>query len=115
MPGNMTSIEILSRLRQLNVGVRLGGDRLFLDAPKGVLTDDLLAAQNPAETDSFVRRDHVVSDLEQASPLTAAIPEPPQADLPFGFLRYAAPGTLPVLAVNPPALAPVENRPPPAA
>jgi hypothetical protein len=79
------------------------------------VTDDLLAAQNPAETDSFVRRDHVVSDLEQASPLTAAIPEPPQADLPFGFLRYAAPGTLPVLAVNPPALAPVENRPPPAA
>jgi hypothetical protein len=79
------------------------------------VTDDLLAAQNLAETDSLVRRDHVVSDLEQASPLTAEIPDPPQADLPFGFLRFAAPGTLPVLAVNPPALAPIENRPPPTA
>jgi amino acid adenylation domain-containing protein len=39
----MTPIEILGRLRQLNIGVRLGGDRLLLDAPKGVLTDDLLA------------------------------------------------------------------------
>lgn len=79
------------------------------------VTDDLLAAQNLAETDSFVRRDHMPGDQQQASPLYAEIPDPPQADLPFGFLRFAAPGTLPVLAVDPPALAPVENRPPPAA
>lgn len=79
------------------------------------VTDDLLAAQNLAETDSLVRRDHVVSHQQHASPLSAEILEPPVTDLPFGFLRSAAPGTLPVLPANPPALAPVENRPPPAA
>src|ERR1700734_1564380 len=57
MPGNMTSIEILNRLRQLNVGVRQGGGRLLLDAPKGVLTDDLLAelSRQKAEIISFLR------------------------------------------------------------
>ena len=51
MPGNMTPIEILRRLRQLNVGVRLGGDRLLLDAPKGVLTDDLMAELSRQKTE----------------------------------------------------------------
>jgi amino acid adenylation domain-containing protein len=57
MSGNMTPVEILTRLRQLNVGVRLNGDRLLLDAPKGALTDDLLAelSHQKAAVMSFLR------------------------------------------------------------
>jgi hypothetical protein len=104
---------------------RAGGDRrtqvvalallILILFPVISVTDDLLAAQNPAETDSTARRDHADFALQQASALTASLPEPQAADLPFGFLRYAAPGTIPLLPVNPPALDPIENRPPPVA
>lgn len=79
------------------------------------VTDDLIAAQNPAETDTLVRKDHVVCALRQVSPLIVALPSPSVADLPFGFLRSAAPGTITPLPIDPPALSPVENRPPPVA
>jgi hypothetical protein len=79
------------------------------------VTDDLMAARNPAETDTCVRRNYADCVLQQAQPLTAGLPEARAAELPFVFLRYATPGTLPVLTKSTPALAPIENRPPPAA
>jgi hypothetical protein len=79
------------------------------------VTDDLLAAQNPAETDSCVRRDQVTCFLQQVSLVAAGLPEVPAADPSVGCARLGAPGALPALVVNSPALAPIENRPPPAA
>jgi len=79
------------------------------------VTDDLVAAQNPAETDSCVRRDHAAVNVNSAFPAAFGLPEPLLADLPFGFLRVAAPGTLPAAANASPALEPIESRPPPAA
>jgi hypothetical protein len=79
------------------------------------VTDDLLAAQNPAETDSCVRRDYAAQLLQQISPFAVGLPEPAVAELPFGFLRSASASAVPVLIVNSPALAPIENRPPPTA
>ncbi|MGA2675081.1 MAG: hypothetical protein ABSE99_17840 [Terracidiphilus sp.] len=79
------------------------------------VTDDLLAAQNPAETDSCVRRDHMVANANSTFPAAATLPEPLLAELPFGFLRFAAPGALPAPVMASPALAPIENRPPPTA
>jgi hypothetical protein len=104
---------------------RAGGDRrtqvvalallILILFPVISVTDDLLAAQNPAETDTLVRRDLIACALHAASPLIAVLPEPPIAALPFGSLRFAAPGTLPLVAVDSPALDPIENRPPPTA
>jgi hypothetical protein len=79
------------------------------------VTDDLLAAQNPAETDSCVRRDHIVSGMHPAPPLITLPPEELLVAYHFGLLRFAAPGARPVLMVSAPAMAPIENRPPPIA
>ncbi len=79
------------------------------------VTDDLQAARNPAETDSCQRRDHVVSSAHSIFPEVAALPLPALADLSFGLLRAAAPGSLNAPLVDHPAFAPIQDRPPPAA
>jgi ABC-type transport system involved in cytochrome c biogenesis permease subunit len=79
------------------------------------VTDDLLAIQNPAETDTSLRRDHGFANPNSTFPAAAALPEPLLAELPFGFLRFVAPGALPAPMTASPALAPIENRPPPTA
>jgi len=79
------------------------------------VTDDLLAAQNPAETDSLVRRDHLVSSARSMFPVAATLPTILIADQPSCCLRLNAPGTLEAPVVTPPAMAPIENRPPPIA
>jgi hypothetical protein len=79
------------------------------------VTDDLLAAQNPAETASCARRDHMVSSVHSVFPVAAATMEPEVAETSGGCLLLAAPGALPAIAKNSPALDPVENRPPPTA
>jgi hypothetical protein len=79
------------------------------------VTDDLLAAQNPAETDSCVRRDHLELSMHSAFPVTGGLPEPVLAEHHSALLRFAAPGNLPVPVISSPALAPIENRPPPTA
>jgi hypothetical protein len=79
------------------------------------MTDDLLAVQNPAETDCYVCVDHLHSSAHSFFPATASMPAPPNAEHHSSYLRDVAPGTLPASIMNPPALAPVENRPPPAA
>jgi hypothetical protein len=79
------------------------------------VTDDLLAVQNPAETDSCVRRDYAAANVNTASPHAIAMPEPLLPELPFGFLRLVAPGAQPVSTSATPALSSIENRPPPSA
>jgi hypothetical protein len=79
------------------------------------VTDDLQAVQNPAETDSLLRRNHGCSPAQSIFPAVAALPLPAMADLPFGFLGMAAPGIPQAPVFDGPALAPIQNRPPPTA
>jgi hypothetical protein len=79
------------------------------------VTDDLQAIQNAAETDSCQRRDHVCPTSHSIFPAVAALPLPAFAGLSFGILHLAAPASLLAPVVDNPALARIENRPPPAA
>ena len=79
------------------------------------VTDDLQAMQNPAETDSCLRRVHAVSSPHSIFPAVGALPPPVIAELSFGVLQVATPCSLPAPAINYPALQPIENRPPPLA
>jgi hypothetical protein len=79
------------------------------------VTDDLQTAQNPAEIVCGARRHHAGSCSHSIHPMAAAIPQPFFAAPPFGFLRFVASSSFPVPTVDNPALAPIQNRPPPAA
>jgi hypothetical protein len=79
------------------------------------VTDDLQAAQNPAEADCLVRRDHKCSTPHSILPHVAALPLPIFDGLSFGVQRMATPGTPLVRVSGHPALAPIQNRPPPVA
>jgi hypothetical protein len=78
------------------------------------VTDDLIAAQNPAETDSLQRRSLEVSNLHAAT-LCPALPlEPYRMPVLAGWQHFAAfERNLPPTRTI--ALAPIENRPPPMA
>jgi hypothetical protein len=79
------------------------------------VTDDLQTAQNPAEIDCGARRNHEVSCSHSIHPMVAAV-SPQVFDEPsFGFLRFVVSSSFPVPTVYNPALAPIQNRPPPAA
>jgi hypothetical protein len=80
------------------------------------VTDDLMFAQNPAETDNCQRRDHLVSGCLHCL-LSGAATEPPPilTGVGFGFLGYVSPGRPAPRVIEHPALAAIENRPPPAA
>jgi len=79
------------------------------------VTDDLQAALNPAETDTCLRRSHACSTPHSIFPAVAALPPSLFAAHSFGMLRIAAPGSLHAPLLEHPALAPIQNRPPPAA
>ena len=82
------------------------------------VTDDLQMAQNPAEADAYylcTRRDHVAVSQHSIFPAVATLPPPVFAELSFGFLRFAAPSHLADPLVKIPAMASIQNRPPPAA
>jgi hypothetical protein len=79
------------------------------------VTDDLAAAQNPAETEGSMRRDHVISSAHSIFPEAVTLPLPAFAEVRLVFLRCAAPGNPPSRAVEHPGLAEIENRPPPSA
>jgi hypothetical protein len=79
------------------------------------VTDDLQATLNPAESDCSLRRGHATSSPHSICPPVAALPLPPTADLSFGMLRMTNLGSLHAPAFDHPALAPIENRPPPVA
>jgi hypothetical protein len=78
------------------------------------VTDDLIAVQNPAETDSLQRRNLEVSNLHAAI-LSAAIPLAAFRLPPPVVLAPARPQALPIPLPIAPALTTIENRPPPTA
>jgi hypothetical protein len=88
---------------------------LLILFPVVSVSDDLQAAQNPAEADCLVRRDHACSTPHCVLPHVAAMPLPIFAGLSFGFLHRSTSGTPLVRVADHPALAPIQNRPPPAA
>lgn len=79
------------------------------------VTDDLQAIQKPAETDSCQRRDHVCVTPHSITHAVGALPPPAFAGLSFAFIPITAPGSLLTPVVANPALAPIQNRPPPVA
>jgi hypothetical protein len=80
------------------------------------MTDDLQAARNPAEVDTcVVRRDHDLAAPHSIFPVAAVPPAPVFAGLPLGVPVIAAPSHLLSPFVDHPALASIQNRPPPAA
>ncbi len=79
------------------------------------VSDDLQSLQNPAETDTCQRRDHLASCPHFLFPAITALPEPVFPDLTFGFQRFTGPLNLPIIAIDNPALDAIQNRPPPAA
>lgn len=103
--------EGVSRRTQLVALVVL----LLIIFPVISVSDDLLAAQSPAETDSCVRRDHVADNAQPMLHAFADLIQPILAELQYGSPRFAAPGELPATVQDHPALAAIDNRPPPAA
>jgi hypothetical protein len=79
------------------------------------VTDDLQAALNPAEVDSTLRRDHRCTNPHSIMPAVAALPPRVATEISFSTLQIAAPGEFPVRIHGKPALAPIQNRPPPCA
>jgi len=79
------------------------------------MTDDLIAAQNPAEVDCCVRRDYSFSSPHAQNSLMAALPAPAFSGLSFCLIHLGAPSQLSAPYVELPALASIQNRPPPAA
>jgi hypothetical protein len=79
------------------------------------VSDDLWAAQNPAETNTCQRRDHFDFCSHTILPAIAALPLPVAAELSFGIQRFSISlhSTQPV--PHNPALDPIQNRPPPIA
>jgi hypothetical protein len=77
------------------------------------VTDDLLAAEKPAVTDSFLRRDQELAGLHAAVPLGACPGEAALLRQPRVTWHRIA--TLALLHCVPsePALGSIENRPPP--
>ena len=79
------------------------------------VTDDLQATQNPAETDSSLRKDHIAVSPHSILPAVAALPLGIFAGLLSGLPRFTGTRNLPVPAIDYPALASIQSRPPPAA
>lgn len=86
---------------------------LLILLPVISVTDDLMAAQNPAETNSCQRRDHALSIARSTHfHATAAIP-PVLAEISYSHQRYVLVNNSPFQRVINPALASIQNRPPP--
>jgi hypothetical protein len=77
------------------------------------ITDDLLAAQNPAEVDCCVRRDHERSSSQSIFPSVALPPPPAFAEFWFGAPRMAMCGVYAAPFVESATLTSIQNRPPP--
>jgi hypothetical protein len=79
------------------------------------VTDDLVLAQNPAETDSLQRRAHAAENAHSA--LHPAIDMALQAiaESASESAQFFRRGHLPALKAMAPATGPIQNRPPPVA
>ena len=109
----------------LRFGLREGIDRrtqavalvvlILILFPVISVSDDLFSLQNPAEADCCLRRDDIVPVAHFTFPAIADLTLPLIADLPPGVLRPAVRRDEAVLFEDHPALAAIDNRPPPAA
>jgi hypothetical protein len=80
------------------------------------MTDDLVAAQNPAEIDCCAGRHHDHAACPHSIiPAAAVLPQPRFTGISLAFVGMAGPGNLPSPFVENPSLASIQNRPPPAA
>lgn len=79
------------------------------------VTDDLWSIQYAAETDTSLRRDYLASNPHSIFPAVAAPPELAVADPGVACGRLEAPVQSALITIDNPCLAPIENRPPPAA
>ena len=86
---------------------------LLILLPAVSMTDDLIAARNPAEIDCCLRRGHEFALPDFIFPAFTALPAPAFAyDTPRVLSLLAPPIPLKP-AVESSALAPIQNRPPP--
>jgi hypothetical protein len=79
------------------------------------VSDDLWSIQNPAESDTCLRRGHLASSPHSIFPATAAPPQPTFAMLRSGYQRLSTPQDPDLPRLENPALVPIQNRPPPMA
>jgi hypothetical protein len=79
------------------------------------VTDDLMMAQNPAETDRCQRKDQLSATAHATLHPVANLTLPFFAGLSFDSSDLAAPGNLLIPTVKVPAMDSIQNRPPPAA
>lgn len=109
----------------LRFAPRTGSDRrvqfvalamiILILLPAISVTDDLQAARNPAEIDTYLRRDHEWSSPHSIVPAVALLPLLLFASLDFRVRRAVLPGRHAIVTSDNPFLTPIENRPPPAA
>jgi hypothetical protein len=88
---------------------------LIILLPAISMTDDLMAAQNPAEVDSTLRRDHEFVRPHLVFPVAPASLQLAFSGLSLDTDRQAAPGPVSAPVFDPLALASIRNRPPPLA
>jgi len=79
------------------------------------MTDDLVAAQNPAETDSCLRKVHSCLDAQLTQNTALALPGPDFVLASIGFAPSAVLVNLPAPRAKFPPMASVRRRPPPIA
>jgi len=79
------------------------------------VTDDLQSLQYPAELDCCARRHCTGASSQSVFSAVAALPPMAIAEFPLLYLCKVAPGSSPLLPVKNPALAAIQNRPPPSA
>jgi thiol:disulfide interchange protein len=79
------------------------------------VTDDLLSVQSLGEDVTSQRQDYIASHHHHFFAAVSTVPPSAFAELSVGFLCRVALFRLPVLKVENPALASIQNRPPPVA
>ena len=79
------------------------------------VSDDLLAAQNPAEVEIALRQDHKTTAVSFISFAIATLPPSVITEPLFCFLGSVASVRLSSPVADNPAMAAIQNRPPPAA
>jgi hypothetical protein len=81
----MTAAELLSELRTLRIRLRLDNGRLFCDAPKGVLTEELRTALNERKAELLGLLDQVSTGARRREPPLRRIAR--EGDIPLSFAQ----------------------------
>jgi hypothetical protein len=118
-------VAIISVCLWLRLGRRATADRrtsfvglvmlIVILFPVISVSDDLWSIQNPAETDTCQRRDHLAPSSHCLFPVISALPLPAFCEPNFEFGHLDALFDAPSRAIGNPALFGILNRPPPAA